>query len=162
MHASTTAAPPRASEDDTLREPIGFADTDTLLRDDVRRLGALVGDMLAEQGSPGLLEEVEAVRRAAIARREAALPVDELADQLSRIPLEDAEAMVRAFAAYFGAINLAERVHRIRRRRDYQREAAAPQLADHGEARDAAAHHRDRAGHARRGLDVVAHAPGTR
>ena len=127
MHASTTAAPPRASEDDTLREPIGFADTDTLLRDDVRRLGALVGDMLAEQGSPGLLEEVEAVRRAAIARREAALPVDELADQLSRIPLEDAEAMVRAFAAYFGAINLAERVHRIRRRRDYQREAAAPQ-----------------------------------
>ena len=127
MHASTTAAPPRASEDDTLREPIGFADTDTLLRDDVRRLGALVGDMLAEQGSPELLGEVEAVRRAAIARREAALPVDELADQLSRIPLEDAEAMVRAFAAYFGAINLAERVHRIRRRRDYQREAAAPQ-----------------------------------
>ena len=45
---------------------------------------------------------------------------------------------------------------------DPARETAAPQLADHGEARDAAAHHRDRAGHARRGLDVVAHAPGTR
>ena len=30
------------------------------------------------------------------------------------------------------------------------------------EMREAAAHHDDRAGHARRGLDVVAHAPGTR
>ncbi|WP_024888961.1 phosphoenolpyruvate carboxylase [Luteimonas huabeiensis] len=113
--------------DAPLRERLEFAEADALLRDDVRRLGALVGEMLAEQGSPALLEEVEAVRRAAIARREAGLPVDELADQLSRIPLDDAEALVRAFAAYFGAINLAERVHRIRRRRDYQREGQAPQ-----------------------------------
>ncbi|WP_082672374.1 phosphoenolpyruvate carboxylase [Luteimonas abyssi] len=112
--------------DAPLRDP-HFADTDTLLRDEVRRLGTLVGEMLADQGSPALLDEVEAVRRAAIARRESGLPVDELAEQLARIPLEDAEALVRAFAAYFGAINLAERVHRIRRRRDYQREEGAPQ-----------------------------------
>lgn len=115
------------ASDAPLRERLEFAEADDLLRDDVRRLGALVGEMLAEQGSPALLEEVEAVRRAAIARREAGLPVDELADRLSRIPLDDAEALVRAFAAYFGAINLAERVHRIRRRRDYQREDGAPQ-----------------------------------
>src|SRR3546814_3990317 len=31
------------------------------------------------------------------------------------------------FAAYFGATNLAERVHRIRRRRDHQRSGDAPQ-----------------------------------
>jgi len=110
-----------------LREHLGFAETDDLLRDDVRRLGAMVGDMLAEQVSPALLEQVEAVRRAAIARRENGEPADALADGLSRVPLEDAEALVRAFAAYFGAINLAERVHRIRRRRDYQRTSDAPQ-----------------------------------
>ncbi|MEZ0471443.1 phosphoenolpyruvate carboxylase [Luteimonas sp. C3_2_a3] len=119
----STTTPTR---EEPLRE-IEFADTDALLRDDVRRLGALVGEVLAEQGSPALLDEVEAVRRAAIARREAGEPVDELAEQLARVPLADAEALVRAFAAYFGAINLAERVHRIRRRRDYQRVGGSPQ-----------------------------------
>ena len=113
--------------DGPLREPLDFAETDTLLRDDVRRLGALVGEVLAEQGSPALLEEVEGIRRAAIARREQGLPVDALADELARVPLADAEAVVRAFAAYFGAINLAERVHRIRRRRDYERSSDQPQ-----------------------------------
>ena len=110
-----------------LRERLEFAETDALLRDDVRRLGAMVGEMLAEQVSPALLEQVETVRRVAIARRENGEPVDALATGLARVPLRDAEALVRAFAAYFGAINIAERVHRIRRRRDYQRTSDAPQ-----------------------------------
>ncbi|MHC9084199.1 phosphoenolpyruvate carboxylase [Luteimonas sp. RIT-PG2_3] len=120
-----------ALRDDALREEslreIVFADNDHLLRDDVRRLGALVGEVLAEQGSPALLDEVEGIRRAAIARREHGLSIDTLAQALAAIPVEHAEAVVRAFAAYFGAINLAERVHRIRRRRDYQRASEAPQ-----------------------------------
>lgn len=106
---------------------LDFPDTDALLRDDVRRLGAMVGALLAEQGSPRLLARVEDVRRAAIARREDGAPVDALAQRLADVPLEDAEPLVRAFAAWFGAINLAERVHRIRRRREYQRAGAAPQ-----------------------------------
>jgi phosphoenolpyruvate carboxylase len=110
-----------------LREPLDFAESDTLLRDDVRRLGAMVGDMLAEQVSTAFLEQVEAVRRIAIARREQGEPVDALAARLADVPLGDAEALVRAFAAYFGATNVAERVHRIRRRRDYQRQGSAPQ-----------------------------------
>ncbi|MGJ4802967.1 phosphoenolpyruvate carboxylase [Luteimonas sp. SDU82] len=113
--------------DGPLREALDFAETDTLLRDDVRRLGALVGEVLAEQGSPNLLDEVEGIRRAAIARREQGLPVDALAEELARVPLADAEAVVRAFSTYFGAINLAERVHRIRRRRDYERISELPQ-----------------------------------
>jgi len=113
--------------DGPLREQLEFADTDTLLRDDVRRLGALVGEVLAEQGSPALLAEVEGIRRAAIARREQGLPIDALAAEMARVPLPDAEAVVRAFSTYFGAINLAERVHRIRRRRDYERSSDQPQ-----------------------------------
>ncbi len=113
--------------DGPLRDQLDFAETDTLLRDDVRRLGALVGEVLAEQGSPALLAEVEGIRRAAIARREQGLPVDALAEEMARVPLADAEAVVRAFSTYFGAINLAERVHRIRRRRDYERISELPQ-----------------------------------
>ena len=117
----------KPTSDTPLREHLDFAETDTLLRDDVRRLGAMVGQMLADQGSQRLLDEVEGVRRAAIERRESGRPVDALADALAQVPTDDAEALVRAFAAYFGAINLAERVHRIRRRRDYQRAGDAPQ-----------------------------------
>ena len=110
-----------------VRETLEFAETDTLLRDDVRRLGAMVGEMLAEQVSAELLAQVESVRRAAITRRERGEGVDELADRLAAVPLADAAALVRAFTAYFGAVNLAERVHRIRRRRDYQRRTDDPQ-----------------------------------
>ena len=109
-----------------LRE-VEFAPTDALLRDDVRRLGAMVGGMLAEQQSPGFLELVEAVRKAAIARREEGAPVSALAERLAEVPAADVDALVRAFAAYFGATNLAERVHRIRRRRDHQRNGDTPQ-----------------------------------
>ena len=50
------------------RSSVVFATPDLPLRDDVRRLGAMVGDLLSEQVSPAFLDEVEEVRTAAIAR----------------------------------------------------------------------------------------------
>ncbi|MCC7463614.1 MAG: phosphoenolpyruvate carboxylase [Gammaproteobacteria bacterium] len=94
---------------------------DAALRHDVRRLGALVGRMLAEQVSPAFLEEVERVRTAAIARRQQQTPIARLADALTGLEAGHAESLARAFATYFQVVNIAERVHRIRRRRDYQR-----------------------------------------
>ncbi len=117
---------PECAEFEPLRA-VELSPTDALLRDDVRRLGALVGEILAEQVSPDFLAEVEALRVAAIRRREAAAPVDDLAARLAGLDLAQAEQLVRAFATYFQAVNLAERVHRIRRRRDYQREGGKPQ-----------------------------------
>src|SRR6185436_19939616 len=90
-------------------------------------LGALVGEILAEQVSPDFLAQVEAIRVAAIRRREDGESIDALADALGGRDLEQAESLVRAFALWFQAVNLAERVHRIRRRRDYQKAGAAPQ-----------------------------------
>ena len=101
--------------------------TDDLLREDVKRLGALVGEILAEQVSPGFLGDVETLRIASIRRREAGAPLEDVAERLRALPLDRAELLVRAFASYFQAVNLAERVHRIRRRRDYQRLGEAPQ-----------------------------------
>ncbi|HEV8693552.1 MAG TPA: phosphoenolpyruvate carboxylase, partial [Lysobacter sp.] len=106
---------------------VEFASTDTLLREDVNMLGALVGEILAEQRSPGFLAEVEHLRRTAIRRREANAPVSELAQALAGVELDHANDLVRAFATYFQAVNVAERVHRIRRRRDYERQGASPQ-----------------------------------
>ncbi|KRG41991.1 phosphoenolpyruvate carboxylase [Stenotrophomonas pictorum JCM 9942] len=103
------------------RSSVVFATPDLPLRDDVRRLGALVGDLLSEQVSPDFLDEVEAVRTAAIARRESQGPLATLSTQLEGRAPREAEALVRAFSTYFQVVNIAERVHRIRRRRDYQR-----------------------------------------
>ncbi|MBD8525684.1 phosphoenolpyruvate carboxylase [Pseudomarimonas arenosa] len=101
--------------------------TDQPLRNDVNRLGALVGEIIAEQHGSEFFEEVERLRRAAILRRETDAEASELAAELAGLPLDRAEALVRAFATWFGVVNLAERVHRIRRRRDYQKAGAAAQ-----------------------------------
>ncbi|HKY90887.1 MAG TPA: phosphoenolpyruvate carboxylase [Nevskiaceae bacterium] len=100
---------------------------DAPLRDDVRRLGATVGEILAEQLGAEFLEAVERVRTGAIRRREEEAPLDDLQALLAGLPIPQAEALTRAFSLYFQVVNIAERVHRIRRRRDYQRESATPQ-----------------------------------
>ncbi|HMB58047.1 MAG TPA: phosphoenolpyruvate carboxylase [Arenimonas sp.] len=117
---------PAAPVDDSQRE-IDFPVTDEPLREDVGRLGALVGEILSEQVGADFLAEVERIRKAAIARRESDGGVEVLAQQLSHLPLARAEDLVRAFATYFSAVNLAELVHRIRRQRDYQRAGASAQ-----------------------------------
>jgi phosphoenolpyruvate carboxylase len=110
---------------------IQFADKDAALRDDVHTLGALVGEVIREQGGEALFRRVEQARLAAIHRREAAQGDEGALEAAVRGlgPLEAAD-LVHGFGAYFDVVNLAERVHRIRRRRDYLRAAAmgaAPQ-----------------------------------
>ena len=110
---------PEAAEEPS--RVVEFVPTDALLREDVKMLGTLVGEILAEQRGPAFLAAVEALRRAAIVRRETQAPVDEIASELAGIELAQAADLVRAFATYFQAVNLAEQVHRIRRRRDHER-----------------------------------------
>ncbi len=105
-----------------------FAPKDVPLRDDVRILGALVGDVIREQCGDQFFQRVEHARLAAIAGSE-----DELRGLVTGLPARDAETLIRAFSTYFEVVNLAERIHRIRRRRDYLRSASEPQegsLAD--------------------------------
>ncbi|GLQ92660.1 phosphoenolpyruvate carboxylase [Dyella acidisoli] len=104
-----------------------FLPHDGPLREDVHRLGAMVGRMLAEQGGEGFFQRVEQVRTASIRRRREGHAADDLAESLAGLDAEEAEALARAFATYFQAVNTAERVHRIRRRRDYQRESGTAQ-----------------------------------
>lgn len=97
------------------------------LRDDVRRLGRLVGELLVEQQGEAFYQRVESARSAAIRRRQNDEPTTALAHELAGLDAATADAVSRAFSTYFQMVNLAERVQRIRRRRDYQIAGACPQ-----------------------------------
>jgi phosphoenolpyruvate carboxylase len=107
----------------------GFEEaTDAALGQDVRELAALLGEVIREQAGEALFDRVEAVRQAAVARRHGEDTSDEALSRLivPRDPAVTAD-VVRAFAMYFHVVNVAERVHRIRRRREYARRGGAPQ-----------------------------------
>jgi phosphoenolpyruvate carboxylase len=97
------------------------------LRDDVRRLGRLVGELLVEQQGEAFYQRVESARSAAIRRRQDEQPAAALAQELAGLDAATADAVSRAFSTYFQVVNIAERVQRIRRRRDYQIAGALPQ-----------------------------------
>ena len=102
------------------RSDIHFPPKHEALRDDVHALGALVGEILAEQGGDSLFKLVELDRVASIGRRDGdEEAARELAASVRDRPPGLARDLVRAFSSWFQVVNLAERVHRIRRRRDY-------------------------------------------
>src|SRR5690625_2871514 len=86
------------------------------LRSDVRLLGELLGVVIAEAGGADLLDDVEALRGAAIAAYgESGTDAFERAEEIvAGFSLERAEAVARAFTAYFHLANLAEEHHRLR------------------------------------------------
>jgi len=101
---------------------------DQPLRADVRLLGTLVGEVLVDQHGPELLECVEGVRKAAIRQRETGSATGADLDRLlAHLEPAQVQRVIQAFTTYLRAVNLAEKVHRIRRRRDYQRAGAQAQ-----------------------------------
>jgi len=112
----------------SLRQNIHFPAKDIALRDDVHALGGLVGEVLRDQGGDRLLEQVEADRKASIRCRdgEPEAAVEVLVRAGERTPAE-ARDLIRAFSSWFQVVNLAEKVHRIRRRRAYQSRSDRPQ-----------------------------------
>ena len=88
------------------------------LRDDVRLLGELLGEVLRAREGEALLERVEEVR--ALAKRAHAgdtAAFEELASRLSGLPIDSTVPVARAFAQFLSLANIAEQHHRVRRRR---------------------------------------------
>ncbi|MDH3907433.1 MAG: phosphoenolpyruvate carboxylase [Gammaproteobacteria bacterium] len=105
------------------RQDITFEEKDQALRDDVRTLGAMVGDLIREQNGDELFELVESARLRAIRRREGnEKPGEELDALVKNLDPATASQLIRGFSTYFQMVNTAEKVHRIRRRRDYLRD----------------------------------------
>jgi phosphoenolpyruvate carboxylase len=105
------------------RQDITFEDKDQALRDDVRMLGAMLGDLIREQSGDALYEFVESARLRAIRRREGnEKPGEGLAELVGNLDAKEALQVIRSFSTYFQMVNTAEKVHRIRRRREYLRD----------------------------------------
>ncbi|MBT8081337.1 MAG: phosphoenolpyruvate carboxylase [Gammaproteobacteria bacterium] len=118
----------KAAEKTLRRQDIRFEEKDQALRDDVRTLGAMVGELIREQNGEELFNLVEDARLRSIRRREGnEKPGEELATLVEALDPETATQLIRSFTTYFQMVNIAEKVHRIRRRRDYLRDVAIDQ-----------------------------------
>ena len=107
------------------------ADEFAALREDVRLLGALLGQIVAETGGADLYDDVERLRRAVRdARQRGDRRGGRDAGEAQRIvagfSLERAEDVARAFAVLFHLVNLAEERHRVRVLRSRDVSGAAP------------------------------------
>ncbi len=109
------------------------------VRQDVRELGALLGDVLKEQTSRRAFDTVESCRQAAIDYRTGELESrDPLINELESLSPNHQRVVARAFTTYFELINLAEERERVRtiRTESHEKtledslEAAAEQLGE--------------------------------
>jgi len=83
---------------------------------EVKLLGALLGQVIAEQGGTGLLDLVERSRTRSIAFRETGDQgaSDALAAEVDALPMDEAEALANAFSLYFQLVNLCEERDQVR------------------------------------------------
>jgi phosphoenolpyruvate carboxylase len=85
------------------------------LRDDVRTLGSILGEVLREQAGHTLYERVEQVR--ALAKRARAgdeKAAESLSNVLGELPVGEALPVARAFSLFLMLANIAETQHRLR------------------------------------------------
>jgi phosphoenolpyruvate carboxylase len=101
------------------RHQIQFPPKHLALREDVHQLGVMLGEMLREQAGEELYQLVEGDRRTAIEWRSGDVPIERLEARTAGRDPAVARELVRAFSTWFQLVNLAEKVHRIRRRREY-------------------------------------------
>ncbi|MBA5605007.1 phosphoenolpyruvate carboxylase [Duganella sp. FT3S] len=105
------------------------ADKDAPLKEDIRLLGRLLGEVLLEQEGEEVFAVVETIRQTAVRfRREAdAGAAKELDGMLKILTREQTISVVRAFSYFSHLANIAEDQHHIRRRRAHLLAGSAPQ-----------------------------------
>ncbi|QCP14153.1 phosphoenolpyruvate carboxylase [Pseudoduganella umbonata] len=116
-HSMVNQASVKQAEESN-NEP-GAADKDAPLKEDIRLLGRLLGDVLREQEGEEVFAVVETIRQTAVRfRREAdAGAAKELDGMLKILTKEQTISVVRAFSYFSHLANIAEDQHHIRRRR---------------------------------------------
>ena len=101
---------------------IGFEPKDEPLRRDINLLGRVLGRILIEQEGEDLFKTEEEVRLLCKRLRFDYDPAldEQLRRRIDAMSVEELRRIVRAFSVYFQLVNIAERYHRVRRRRQYE------------------------------------------
>ncbi|WP_332877538.1 phosphoenolpyruvate carboxylase [Massilia sp. S19_KUP03_FR1] len=116
--------------------PAVLGDKDAPLKEDIRLLGRLLGDVLRDQEGDAVFDVVETIRQTAVRFRRdddpaAGVELTALLHQLSR---NQTISVVRAFSYFSHLANIAEDQHHVRRRRAHQLAGSAPQQGSIGYA----------------------------
>jgi phosphoenolpyruvate carboxylase len=98
------------------------------LREDIRLLGRVLGEVIEEQAGTDVLELVESTRVEAFRIHRSEVDRGELAERLAGLDPEEANHVIRAFSHFSLLANIAEDVHHERRRRYHRREGSPPQV----------------------------------
>ncbi|TFW27433.1 phosphoenolpyruvate carboxylase [Massilia arenosa] len=104
-------------------------DKDAPLKDDIRLLGRLLGDVLRDQEGDDVFDIVETIRQTAVRFRREDDPEAgaELTALLSKLTRNQTNTVVRAFSYFSHLANLAEDQHHVRRRRAHLLAGSEPQ-----------------------------------
>ena len=104
-------------------------DKDAPLKEDIRLLGRLLGDVLRDQEGEDVFNVVETIRQTAVRfRRESdAQAGEELTALLHKLTRNQTISVVRAFSYFSHLANIAEDQHHIRRRRAHLLAGSRPQ-----------------------------------
>ncbi len=103
------------------------ASPDAPLRANVRLLGEILGRVLTEQEGEGVYRLEERVRLLArLGRRGDTGASRALAETIAALDVETQAVVLRAFTVYFHLANIAEQHHRVRRRREHERDGGVP------------------------------------
>jgi phosphoenolpyruvate carboxylase len=102
-----------------IKEQTAGADKDAPLKEDIRLLGRLLGDVLREQEGEAVFDVVETIRQTAVRfrREDDAQAGAELTGLLKKLTREETNSVVRAFSYFSHLANIAEDQHHVRRRR---------------------------------------------
>jgi phosphoenolpyruvate carboxylase len=109
--------------------PVQAADKDAPLKEDIRLLGRLLGDVLRNQEGEAVFDVVETIRQTAVRFRREDDPqaAAELSTLLKKLTREETNSVVRAFSYFSHLANIAEDQHHVRRRRAHQLAGSKPQ-----------------------------------
>ena len=112
------------------------ADKDAPLKEDIRLLGRLLGDVLRDQEGDAVFDVVETIRQTAVRFRRDDDPDagEELATLLHKLTREQTISVVRAFSYFSHLANIAEDQHHNRRRRAHLLGGSAPRSGSIGYA----------------------------
>lgn len=97
-------------------------DKEKPLRNDVRFLGNILGTVIKEQEGVEIFDVEEKIRALTkeMRRRYHKSQKDDLVATIRGLSDRDLYKVTRAFTVYFKLVNIAEQIHRIRRRREYK------------------------------------------